>query len=287
MSFSSGIKQVLCKTEYECPACRRAELAGFFAFPDRLGANSARLSFPVPEAAERIGGALFAELGITVEHDGKRGALAAADAVRVRDCVNDGDVINECCSKAYLRGAFLGAGSVSNPEREYHLEFGTKSVSEARFLTELLKSCGFRPKATRRKDKNVVYIKEISQIADLIGYMSGGRAGLQIMSVQVERNLKGNIQRRVNCDSANLSKLAAASAKQIAAIRKIKAARKWSALPEVLRETGDLRLKYPDASLEELGRMSEPEIGKSGVNHRLKRIMAYADLLPNKEGNGK
>lgn len=255
MSFSSEIKQILCKTEYECPGCRSAELAGFFRFTGRTQAGGMRIP---------VSGAVGARIRRAVE-DGVEPMRSAPE--------------NSCCRIAYIRGAFLAGGSVSDPQKEYHLEFDAKADGGAEELAEILKAQGFRPKKTLRKGREVIYIKESSQIADLIGYMSGGRAGLEILSVQVEKELKSSIVRQVNCDSANLNKLARASSKQIAAIKKIKAARKWSAMPEVLREIGDLRLRYPDISLEALGKMTKQQIGKSGVNHRLHRIIEFADSL--------
>lgn len=168
---------------------------------------------------------------------------------------------------------------MSDPQKEYHLEFDTKSAAGAEYLLNILIGRGFRPKRTLRKGKEIVYIKESSQIADILGYMSAGRAGLEILSVQVEKELKSSIVRQVNCDSANLNKLAKASSRQIAAIKKIKKAHKWSSMPEVLREIGDLRLKYPDLSLEALGKMTKQVIGKSGVNHRLNRIIEFAESI--------
>ena len=139
-----------------------------------------------------------------------------------------------------------------------------------------------KAKKTVRKGRYIVYIKESGNIADVLGYISGGRAGMEILSAQVEKEMKNSIVRQVNCDSANLNKQAKASSKQIAAIKRIKAARKWQALPDVLKEIGELRLKYPDISMEALGRMTGQGIGKSGVNHRLSRIMEYAEDLGKK-----
>lgn len=257
MSFSSEIKQILCKTDYECPGCRSAELAGFFRFTGRTQLGEIRIPSS-GVAGERIR------------------SLLEDDITPMQKMPE-----NNCCRIAYIRGAFLAGGSVSDPQKEYHLEFDAKSGGGADELAQMLTVQGFRPKKTVRKGREVVYIKESSQIADLIGYMSGGMAGLEILSVQVEKELKSSIVRQVNCDSANLNKLAKASSKQIAAIKKIKAARKWSSMPEVLREIGDLRLKYPDISIEALGKMTKQQIGKSGVNHRLHRIIEFADSLGN------
>lgn len=275
MSFSSDIKEIICRTEYECPECRLAELAGFFVFPGKLGDDNVKLKATVPKVKERIAAALKSELDI----DAEEGSISADDSAKLKAKLSGFRTENECCRLAYIRGAFLGGGSVSDPAKEYHLEFATRSDEDAVEFISLLEQFGFRPKRTMRRGKYVVYIKESEQIAEIIGYLTGGRAGLEIFSLRIERSVKGEIQRQVNCDSANLNKQAMASAKHVKAIKKIKAARKWSALPDVLREIGELRLKYPDAGLEELGTMTKQGIGKSGVNHRLNRIMEFAGGL--------
>lgn len=278
MSFSSDIKQILCKTGYECSECRKAELAGFFVFPGRLGGRHIKPGSGTDAVRQKIAEGLRAEYGISADNN----ILSESDSAKLARELCSFRPIRRCCRIAYIRGAFLGGGSVSDPEKEYHLEFDTREEGEALRFKEMLEESGFKPKLTKRREKTVVYIKESSQIAELIGYISEGMAGLEIFSVQIEKSVKGEIQRKVNCDSANLNKQAKASSKHIKAIKRIKAARKWSAMPDVLREIGELRLKYPDVSLEELGTMTEQGIGKSGVNHRLNRIIAFAEGLSGK-----
>ena len=279
MSFSSDIKKVICKTAYECPGCRRAEMAGFFVFPARLRMCAQNVSCAISDTAVRVSNALKNELGLECAVDGRRLILTDKDCKTIAGSLSEQDVIHSCCRMAYIRGAFLATGSVTDPEREYHMEFSTNSFNKADFLMKLLSDIGFNPKGARRRDKKIIYLKENNQIADLVGYLSDGRAGLEILSVQVEKEMKSSAQRRVNCDSANLSKQAKASAIQISAVKKIKKARKWSRMPQVLQEIGELRLKHPDLSLEELGEHTDPPIGKSGVNHRLKRIIEYAETI--------
>lgn len=278
MSFSSDIKQILCKTGYGCSRCRKAELAGFFVFPGKLSGKCVRLGSGTAGVRQKIAEYLREEYGMTVEEN----ALSEQSSAVLRQELCGFRPDRQCCRISYIRGAFLGGGSVSDPAKEYHLEFDAREVAEALYFRTLLEELGFRPKLTKRREKTVVYIKESAQIAELIGYISGGMAGLEIFSVQIEKSVKGDIQRQVNCDSANLNKQARASSKHIRAIKKIKAARKWSAMPDVLREIGELRLKYPDVSLEELGTMTKQGIGKSGVNHRLNRLMEFADSLGKK-----
>lgn len=279
MSFSSHIKELISKTEYECPNCRLSEIAGFFACSGRTAGDLMRFSVSDGVRAERILTAIKDEFGISVRRDGSKAVVSGTDLNRIRTAAYGDTVIYECCKVAYLRGAFLGGGSVNAPDKKYHIEFGAKTDEYAEKISDILKELNFRPKITHRKEKTVVYIKESSQIAELLGYISNGRAGLEFLSAQVENELKSSAQRQVNCDSANLEKLARASSRHIAAIKQIKAAHKWSAMPGVLREIGELRLKNPDLSLEALGKMTEQGIGKSGVNHRLNRIVEYAESV--------
>ena len=209
--------------------------------------------------------------------DRRRILLGNGAAEKLQSALSSDAIINDCCAMAYVRGAFLTSGSVSDPEKAYHIEFATASFDEAQKMIRLLEDVGLTPRGARRRGKLVVYIKESAQIAELIGLISGGMAGLEIFSAQIEKELKSSAQRRVNCDSANLKKQTKASVKQLMAIRKIKKAGEWGRLPKTLREMGSIRLENPDLSLEELGTLLDPPIGKSGVNHRLKRILEVAD----------
>lgn len=278
MSFSSDVKLYICKTSYNCPGCRPAELAGFFRFTGRMYEKSVKIASSVDEVNERIYKALQAEVGGIVIEDDNKTVLPEAMA-KLEKILNEAILNNECCQISFLRGAFLGGGSVSDPEKEYHLEFGARTEEEAFYIMSVLDIYGFKPKRTQRKGKEVVYIKESSQIADLIGHLTNGMAGLEVLTAQIEKEMRSNIIRQVNCDSANLNKLAKASSRHILAIKKIKNAGKWEAMPEVLREIGELRLENPEASLEALGKMTKQGIGKSGVNHRLNRILDFAEGL--------
>lgn len=279
MSFSSQIKEILCKMEYECPGCRLAEIAGFFACSGKISQSELKFSVSNESLSNRIMASLKSEFGIVPYYEGRRGVICASDMNKLITQTSGDIFIYECCKVAYLRGAFLGGGSVNPPDKKYHIEFCARTDADGERIAEVLREFDFRPKITHRKEKTVVYIKESSQIAELLGYISGGHAGLEFLSVQVENELKSSTQRQVNCDSANLEKLAIASSRHITAIKQIKAAHKWSSMPEVLREIGELRLKHPDLSLEALGKMTAQGIGKSGVNHRLNRIVEYAESI--------
>ncbi len=184
-----------------------------------------------------------------------------------------------CCMASYIRGAFLGHGSISDPKKAYHLEFITKSANEADFLCNLLFLGGLTPKLMQRKSYVIVYMKEANQIADLLGLMGDSADALELFGVQIEKDMRNNINRQVNCENANANKVAKAASKHIFAIKKIKAAKKWHELADTLKEIGDLRCRYPEDSIKALGERLDPPIGKSGVNHRLERILQIADTL--------
>ena len=173
----------------------------------------------------------------------------------------------------------MGCGSAADPSRNYHLEFSVRDKAEAEFLKELITDAGFSAKITERKGNYVLYMKGCEDIADILGYIGAPMAALILFEVQVEKEMRNNVNRRVNCENANTDKMAKAASKHIFAIEKIKEYKKWDKLPEVLREIGELRIEYPEDSLKELGEKLEPPIGKSGVNHRLNRILRISEEL--------
>ncbi len=187
--------------------------------------------------------------------------------------------LSPCCASAYIRGAFLGHGSVSDPQKSYHLEFITKNANEADFLCNLLFLNRLTPKLMQRKNYVIVYIKEANQIADLLGLMGDSADAFEFFGVQIEKDMRNNINRKVNFENANADKVAKAASKHLVAIKKIKLAKKWHDLPDTLKEIGDLRQRYPEDSIKKLGERLDPPIGKSGVNHRLERILQIAEML--------
>jgi len=181
-----------------------------------------------------------------------------------------------CCKRAYLRGAFLGGGSVSDPEKPYHLEFVTNSVEHSKDLKKLVNSFKLSSKIVERKGNYVVYLKEGDQIVDLLNIIEAHQALLDLENIRVYKQMRNDINRIVNCETANLSKTVNASMKQVENIIYIKETVGLNFLPDNLREVAKLRLNYQDASLKELGLMLTPPIGKSGVNHRLRKIEEVA-----------
>ena len=187
------------------------------------------------------------------------------------------------CKRAYIRGAFLGGGSISNPEKTYHLEFVTHNNEYAVALSELINSYGLLSKVIQRKNSYVIYIKEGEQIVDLLNIIGAHSSLLELENVRIMKEMRNNVNRLVNCETANLSKTVNAAVRQVEGIKLIQKELGLQRLPANLREIAELRLNYPNESLKELGEMLEPPVGKSGVNHRLRRIEKIADEL-RKEG---
>lgn len=189
---------------------------------------------------------------------------------------------NRCCRRAYIRGAFLG-GSISNPEKAYHLEFVTNSIEHGKDLSEIINSFNLDSKIVVRKENYVVYIKEGGQIVDILNIMEAHQALLKLENIRVFKDVRNNINRLVNCETANLSKTIDASLRQVENIEYIDSKIGIDKLPKNLREIARLRLQYREASLKELGTMLKPPVGKSGVNHRFRRIDEIAEDLKRKE----
>jgi len=184
-----------------------------------------------------------------------------------------------CCKRAFIRGAFISSGSLCNPERNYHLEFVESSLEFAEDLKNIINSFSVESKVVKRKKYYVIYIKEGEQIVELLNIMSAHKALMDLENVRIIKDVRNNVNRIVNCETANLNKVVLASVKQREEIEYIKNTVGLSYLPKQLEEIALLRLKYPDFSLKELGEMAIPPVGKSGVNHRLKRIINIAENL--------
>jgi len=206
-----------------------------------------------------------------------------SDLFKINYKVPHSIIKNRCCKRAYIRGAFLGGGSISNPEKTYHLEFVTNNEQHAESLSKLINSFGLNSKIVLRKDSYVVYLKEGEQIVDLLNIMGAHLALLKLEDIRVLKDMRNNINRIVNCETANLEKTINASLRQVENIEYIESTIGLGKLPNNLQEIAELRLEHKDASLKELGSMLNPPVGKSGINHRFRRIEEIADKL--RKGN--
>jgi hypothetical protein len=195
-------------------------------------------------------------------------------------------VQNTCCKRAFIRGAFLISGSMSNPKKSYHLEIVVNDSEKAEQLKCMIQSFSIDAKIVTRKKNFVVYIKEGSQIVDLLNVMEAHVALMNLENVRILKDMRNQVNRQVNCEAANINKTVVAASKQIEDIIYIRDHIGFGDLAEGLEEIATLRIQYPEASLKELGAMLTPPIGKSGVNHRLRKLSMIAEgIREHKEEN--
>lgn len=271
--------------------CAAAELSGIARFAGTVKGKKLCLSTENRNAAERIVKDMSEGFGINAEYSGEKTyRIQIEKQYEIENLAEilfpelEGGMIEEimpfeCCRASYVRGAFLGGGSVNDPQKGYHMEFVTKYEKEAKLLREVLGEAGFSSKITSRKGNYIVYIKECETIADILGYLGAGKSALDFYNIQIEKDMRNKVNRRVNCETANVEKVAKAAYRQIKAIEKIKKERGLDRLPDSLSEIAKLRLEFPEDSLKELGERLSPSIGKSGVNHRLNRIIELAEEI--------
>lgn len=192
--------------------------------------------------------------------------------------------LKNCCKRAWLRGAFLTVGSMSNPEKAYHLEFACTELEQALQTKHLTDSFGLGAKIVTRKKNYVVYIKEGSQIVDLLNIMEAPVSLMDFENIRILKEISNSVNRKVNCETANIHKTVSAAVRQVNDITYIRDHLGLHKLPDGLQEIAEIRLRYPEATLKELGELLEEPVGKSGVNHRLRKLSNIADDLREKKG---
>jgi len=251
MSFSREVKDELKKVVPEKNHCIRAEVAGL----------------------RYAGGRGTCPVGL----DGLAGTLSAMIEGPELPLGDPGLLQRTCCKRAFLRGVFLSAGSLSDPGKGYHLEIVCETREDSRMIRELLEPFEIEAKTVVRKGHCVVYLKEGDQVADFLALINADISLLNLENVRVLKEFRNNINRKNNCDTANLSKTVFASVSQTKAIARLRETDRFDSLPPLLREAAELRLRYPEATLTELGAMMDPPVGKSGVNHRLRKLKEIAE----------
>lgn len=184
-----------------------------------------------------------------------------------------------CCKRAYLRGAFLGSGSVTDPGKAYHLEIVTTHVQLGEDIKALLKQFDLNAKTVMRKKNLVVYLKEGEQIVDFLNIIGAYRTLLDLENIRIVKEMRNKVNRLVNCETANLNKIVDTAVRQLSNIEYIESTQGLKILPEKLRQVAELRLENKEASLQELGQLLAPPVGKSGVNHRMRKIEAIAEKI--------
>lgn len=314
LTFSGKVKEELSRQWNEQKHCQIAEIAAIISMCGKVTIDS-RDRYAVKVRTENISVArkcftllrktfnIEAESLVTInkskgnttytvvvkQHED---AMKLLQAARLVD--GDGEISEEfstsrnmivhksCCKRAFLRGAFLASGSMSHPEKSYHIEMVCASKAKAEQIQKLINSFGLDAKVILRKNSYVVYLKEGSQIVDLLNIMEAPIALMEMENVRILKEMRNSVNRKVNCETANINKTVSAAAKQAEDIRLIQKEIGLNKLPEGLQEIAELRLTYPDASLKELGEMLTEPLGKSGVNHRLRKLSELAEDIRNK-----
>lgn len=299
MSYSGKVREELLNRISSARHCRIAELAGFFSFFGSVagdGAGEAAVRTDRDGVIKKYFTLLKKTINIV-----NRDIYVASDSVIIRgetaedfirmikaDGRDDGTVdrlilMQPCCRRAYMRAAFLSAGSITDPEKGYHFEIVTKSSAQAKLICDVMRSFDLSPKTVARQGRNVVYLKDADDISDMLKIMEAPVTMMAFENVRVEKDMKNAVNRKVNCETANIGKMVDAAVREVRDIMLIKDAGIMGSLPEKLRETAAVRLAHPDMPLKELGKLLDPPVGKSGVNHRLRRIREIADGIRKEE----
>ena len=294
-SFAGKVKNELCRTPVQRLCCARAEAYGVLLYGNtssptevRLITESADFAARLPRLFQRAFGLKFDRLpeeergklifGITDRSKLDRiiNQLGYDPRQNLVLHVNFGLLEDECCRTAFLRGAFLAGGSVTDPEKRYHLELDTGHAQASREVAALLTEMGFLPHSVRRGGSSVIYFKQSEHIEDLLTTIGAPAAAMDIMTAKVDKEIRNGANRAMNCDSANLQKQMNASDEQLRAIERLAKQDGLKSLPKALQEIAVARLNAPDLTLEQLGQTLNPPLSKSGVNHRMRRLMEYA-----------
>ena len=299
MSFSSNVKAELCKDSLSKKSCAVAEGYGVLLYCNTFSSTEIRIITESRDFAARLPRLFKKAFGITFDQEpaaqdrGKlQFAISSEDKIaKIFETlqmdlkasltlhVNFGMLEEEAECMAYLRGAFLAGGSVTDPAKRYHLEMTTSHYKVSRETCALLIECGFSPKELSRGGNNILYFKQSDYIEDFLTAIGAQVSAMGVMDAKVEKDLRNGVNRRVNCETANLTKVVDASMGQMAAIRALEEAGELDKLPGKLRETALLRRENPEATLQELAAMLNPPITKSAINHRMRKLLELARAL--------
>ena len=291
MSFSADVKQEIAGQIPAAKHCREAALGAMIECQGSFSRDdSGRIFISFSTDNPAVAGKYFTLLQKTTnintawQEPGHRsetdlGSMGSKEAEAFCRRISDADRLlkRNCCRRAYLREYFLCCGSVTDPKREYHLEFITAGEKAADHLIKVLYSWGIQARMTRRKKNFAVYLKDSAAIGEVLSLIGAHSAYLEFENTLILKEMRNTINRRVNFETANIVKAVDAAQRQIDDIRLLEKKGALKALPDVLQQMARLRLQYPDATLKELGAMLNPPVGKSGVNHRLRRLSEIAD----------
>ena len=293
MSFSGEVKRELCRVGLGRACCARAEAYGVLLYCNTFTAQELRIiteceefAIRLPELFDRaFGGLSFDRMPTALEQkyifqisDGEKlERIIDAFGFDARQSpvlhINFGLLEEDCCRAAFLRGAFLAGGSVTDPNKRYHLELETSHAQASRELQALLTDMGQQPKQVARGGYQVTYFKNSDQIEDLLTLMGAPLSAMALMNTRAEKELRNGVNRRVNCDSANLDKAVDAAQEQLEAIRRLYELGRVEELSPQLKETVILRETYPELTLSQLAEEFDPPVTKSCLNHRLRKLV--------------
>ena len=295
MSFSSNAKAELCRAQIGKKCCALAESYGVVLFcntfrPDqlRIVTENSEFSARLPRLFKRAFGLEFDQL--PADTGGKQ-IFQITDRVKMSEIfdafgisheggvalhVNYGMLEDDCCRVSFLRGAFLAGGSATDPVKRYHLELATSHRMVSRETDALMLDLGFRAKTVERNGSSILYFKQSEGIEDFLTFLGAPVCAMAVMEAKMEKELINGVNRRVNCETANLSKVVNAAGDQIDAIRLLQHRGILETLPEKLQATARMRLQHPEATLAELAEMSRPAVSKSAINHRMRKLVELA-----------
>ena len=285
MSFSSDVKKELLGQVPRSRHCQLAELAGIINMDGAIDKDTGCLvlesenELVIHKYEVLMKKAFSVDAGSPLTQGDTKRIMSALKLEKPGYAADGLILMQTCCKRAYLRGVFMAAGSISNPQKSYHFEIVCKSSSQAEQLQEILKGFDTDAKIVGRKSHYVVYLKEGSNIVDCLNVMEAYVSLMNLENVRILKEMRNSVNRKVNCETANIKKTVNAAVKQIEDIELIRDKTGLEKLPDVLKETARLRLEYPEATLKELGGYFDPPVGKSGVNHRLKKLSAIAEEL--------
>lgn len=308
MSFAAQTKSELCRIAGQEQCCQKAECYGMWLSSKHFSHQAVCLTTEHLEAAHRVADLtaqtahVIVDVSVRLTRQTTHSSQVTVAGEDQRETflrffghtgcepnlrLNYANLENPCCEAAFLRGIFLSCGSVTNPEREYHLELVApfwNLAKDIQLLLSRVEGLDLQPAVTNRKGTFLVYLKGSEQIADLLTLIGAPQSSMQLMQVKMLKELRNNVNRKMNFETANLDKTAAASARQLIAIETIMNHMGLSQLPEDLQEIARLRYENPEMSLRELGENLAIPLSRSGVNHRLRRLMELAaELVPQKD----
>ena len=282
MSFSSDVKEELAGVIPQARHCRIAELSAIMHLAGQIGVSEGDVTIGFNAFGESLIKKGFSLLDITF-NIGKSLRSSDPEFTSLIGCLGDlNDPVDElilkntCCKRAFLRGAFLASGSVSDPDKGYHLEFVCEDSSKADQIVRLCRDFEINARKTTRRSETIVYVKEGEMIGELLSVMGAQNSYMDFENRRIYKDVSNTVNRRVNCETSNIRKTVTAASRQLEDIRFLEEHGFLDDLPEPLREAAYGRLEHPDATLAELGALMDPPVGKSGINHRLLRLSDIA-----------